>query len=525
VVHLSVPATRNWSPGRVWTLVVSCAAVALVMATVASLNTALPDLATDTGATQTQLTWIVDSYTLVLACLLLPAGALGDRYGRRRLLLWGCGVFGAACVVPVLAGQPSWVLGSRAVAGLGAAMVMPASLSIITATFPAPQRSRGVGLWAGFAGAGAVLGMLGASALLASWPWQSVFAASAIASALLLVAGLFVPTSTDEDAPRVDVLGATVSALAIGFVVFGLIEAPELGWTSPWVIGSWCAGVLAGTLFAVSQRSRRAALLDVGLFAERGFTAGTMSLLLQFMAAFAMFYLIIQYLQSVWNYSPLASGLALAPMTIPLVLVAVVAPWLTGRVGLRVMTAAGFGALVAALALFARLGVDDHYREFAVPALLFGLGLGLCATPATAAIVQAVPRTKQGVASAVNDAAREVGAALGIAIAGSLLATGYRNALAPALTDLPQPLADPARDSLPVALRVAAHAGPPGERLSRMAREAFVAGMHAALIALAIVVALGAVLVVLWAPRHRPAMSSSSRLDSDRAEPAPAPLP
>lgn len=506
---MHVPEPAGAGPlGRLWTLTVSCLAVALVMAAVASLTTALPDLARDIGASQTQATWIVDAYTLALACALLPAGAVGDRRGRRGLLLAGLAVFAAGSALPVILDTPEWVVACRAVAGLGAALVMPATLSLLTAEFPARQASRAVGIWAGFAGAGAVLGILGAGALLAVWAWPAVFAATALLAVALLVVGCFLPASREPAAPRLDVLGAVLSAAAVGLVVFGMIEAPDHGWDSTLVLATLGGGILAGIGFVLVERRRAAPLLDVRLFTQRGFGTGAASLVVQFLAAFGVFFLLMQHLQLVWGYTPLAAGLALAPVAAPLIVAAALAPWLTERMGLRVMTGTGLALVTGALAGMVSLGVAPDYPRLVALLGVFGLGLGICATPATAAIVRGVPRAKQGVASAVNDVTREFGAAVGIAVAGSLLASSYRTHLTPALTDLPEPARSQASDSLAAALQVA-DSTPAAAGLADAARHAFVDGFHDALLTLAVLAALATIALALWAP-GRPGRRRSS---------------
>ncbi|UUV28617.1 MFS transporter [Amycolatopsis roodepoortensis] len=505
------PTARSRPWRQMWTLTVSCLAVALVMAAVASLTTALPGLAGDTGASQTQLTWIVDAYTLVLACALLPAGAVGDRYGRRGVLVIGLVVFAVGSALPTVVTSPGWVIACRAVSGLGAALVMPATLSILTAEFPPRQASRAVGVWAGFAGAGAVLGILGAGMLLQTWSWRAVFAATAILALLLLAGAFAVPPSREPDTQPLDVPGAALSATAIGLVVFGMIEAPDRGWDSVLVIGALSGAVLAAAGFILVERRHRAPLLDVRLFTERAFGTGAGSLVVQFLAAFGLFFVVMQHLQLVWNYSPLDAGLALTPMAVPLVVVAVLAPWLTERLGLRLMTCTGLGLVAVALAGVAGLGVEENYPRLAVFIIMFGLGLGISATPATAAIVHGVPRAKQGVASAVNDATREIGAALGIALAGSLLASGYRTGIMLDAATLPEPDRTLATDSLTAALHVATTQADPA--LAAAARRAFTEGMHDSLLTLAAVTATATIVLALRAPgrpRAKPAHAPST---------------
>lgn len=489
--------------GQIWTLTVSCAAVALVVAAMAALNTALADLARDTGATQSQLTWIVDGYTLTLACLLLPSGALGDRHGRRGLLVIGLLLFGLASAAPVLLDTPTQIIGARAVAGLGAAFVMPATLSILTASFPAAQRSKAVGIWSGVAGSGGIAGLIGSGLLLEQWSWHAIFIGLAGVSAVLFVLAFSIPSSRDEEPSAFDVRGAVLSAAAIGLFVLGIIEAPGRGWLDPWVLAAIVGGLAAGVLFTVVEARTAHPLLDVRLFRNRTFGVGAVSLLMQFLATFGLFFLIIQHLQLVLGYSPLQSALALAPIAVVVIALSVAAPWLIPHLGLRVLTFVGLAVLGVSLALIGQLDAASTYGEVAVPLVIAAVGLGLCTAPATTAIVQNTPTAKQGVASAVNDATREIGAAIGVALAGSVLAAGYGRNIAPAVDAVPEQAKQPVGDSLAAALEVAKMAGPQGQQLADFAKESFLHGMQQASLALAGVTLVSAVALGFWAPAGR----------------------
>lgn len=236
-----------------WTLAITCAAVALVVAAMAALYTALPALALDIGADQNALTWIVDGYTLVLACLVLPAGAIGDRYGRRRVLIVGLAVFAAASVVPVFLDTPAALIASRALAGAGAAFVMPATLSLLTSNLPVEKRSYAVGVWAGIAGSGGVIGMVGSGLLLTQWSWHSIFVGLTVVALLLLVLAFTVPDSQDAELPPFDLFGMFWVVLAIGTSVFAVIEGPSRGWTDVRVLVAGAAGVIGTVAFILTE--------------------------------------------------------------------------------------------------------------------------------------------------------------------------------------------------------------------------------------------------------------------------------
>ncbi|MBJ7336439.1 MAG: MFS transporter [Mycolicibacterium sp.] len=490
----------SWS--QKWTLTVSCLAVALVIGSMAALYTSLADIAVATGATQTQLTWVVDGYTLALACVLLPAGALGDRYGRRGTLVVGLVVFSVASLIPLFVSDPVWLIAARALAGLGAAFTMPSTLSIMTATFPAEQRGRAVGIWAGVAGTGAVLGMLCSGLLLQWWSWESIFVAFAMAGVALLVAACTLPESRQQSRHSLDFVGSLSVMLAIGLIVVALVEAPARGWTDPMVLGLFAGGAVATLVFVVVELRITHPLLQLRLIADRGFGSGALSVAMQFLVMFGLAFLIVQFVQLILGYDAMQSALAIAPLGLPLLVVSASTVWLGPRVGLRLLTVSGFLLIAAGLFLMSRLGAEAVYLDILWPLLLLGAGMGLCVAPATTAIVDATPEEDQGVAAAVNDACREVGAAIGIAIAGSILAAGYTNRIRPALADLPLQARDAFSDSLAAALQVAQSMGPAGERAAASAQSAFIHGYGQAMLILAIVTVVSAIVLALWAPER-----------------------
>jgi EmrB/QacA subfamily drug resistance transporter len=485
---------------RVWLLTVACLAVLLVISSMVALNTALPDIATATSATQTQLTWIVDSYTLVLACLLLPAGALGDRYGRRGAMLFGLAVFGVASVAPAIWSDPTHVIIARGVAGAGAAFIMPATLSLITGAHPKDQRNKAVGIWAGVAGSGAVVGMLGSGGLLHLWSWHSIFWAFAGAGLTLFVLTLTIASSKEAEAKPLDWVGAFVIGGGVAALVFGILEAPARGWTHPLVLGCIGAGLLSSVAFGFVEVRRRHPLLDVRLFAVPAFATGAATITVFFLSMFGFMFLLMQYIQLILGYSPTMTAFALSPIMGPMLVLSVLSFWYLPRFGLRAVVFSGL-ALIA-LGLLCLLGVKSGspYWQAAWPMLVLSTGIGFCTAPTTSVIMTTAPDDKQGVASAVNDTTREIGAALGIALAGSMLAAQYPKTLAPKLTGFPRPVSEAATTSLGQALEVARRLGPAGARLSEVSKAAFIAAMDSSLLVLAALVGVSAVLIALWAP-------------------------
>ncbi len=485
---------------RLWLLTVACFGVLLVISSMVALNTALPDIATATSATQTQLTWIVDSYTLVLACLLLPAGALGDRYGRRGAMLLGLAIFGAASLLPAVLSDPLVVIVSRGVAGAGAALIMPATLSLITAAHPKDQRNKAVGIWAGVAGSGAVIGMLGSGGLLNFWSWHSIFWAFAGAALGIFVLTLTIASSRDAESKPLDWRGALVIGGAVATLVFGILEAPARGWTHPLVIISIGIGLLLSLAFGFVELRQRYPLLDVRLFAVPAFATGAATITVFFLSMFGYMFLLMQYMQMILGYSPNKTALALSPLLGPMLILSVLSFWYLPRLGLRAVVFSGLLLIATGSLCMLGIKVGSPYWRAAWPMLVMSTGIGLCTAPTTSVIMTTAPDDKQGVASAVNDASREIGAALGIALAGSMLAARYSKALIPNLIGFPKSASDAASTSLGQALEVARRLGAPGDRLAEVSKMAFVDAMHSSLLVLGVLIAVSAVVIGLWAP-------------------------
>jgi EmrB/QacA subfamily drug resistance transporter len=485
---------------RVWLLTVAALDVLLVISSMVALNAALPDIALQTSATQTQLTWIVDGYTLVLACLLLPAGALGDRYGRRGALLVGLAIFAVASLSPIIFDSPVQIIISRAVAGTGAAFIMPATLSLLTAAFPKSERNKAVGIWAGVASSGAVFGFMGTGLLLSHFSWQSIFYGFAASALGLFIATLTISSSRDETATPLDWIGAVLIGAAVAVFVFGVVEAPMRGWTHPIVWGCMSAGVVLAVLFAVVELRHKHPLLDVRLFARPDFATGSVGITILFFSNFGFFFVSMQYMQLILGYSPLQTAFALTPLAVPIMILGATMHLYLPRVGLRVAVALGLSLIGLGLFCMRFLDAGSTYLDLVWSLLITSAGIGLCVAPTTSAIMNAVPTEKQGVASAVNDATREVGAAVGIAVAGSVLAAQYNNVLAPLLAGFPDQVRQSALDSLAHALAAAAQMGPQGARLADLAESAFIDAMDLSLLVVSIVLAAAAAFVAVWAP-------------------------
>jgi EmrB/QacA subfamily drug resistance transporter len=483
-----------------------CLALVLVMASVTSVNLALEEIAVSLHASGSDLTWVADAYTVALAALVLPFGAFGDDFGRRRALIIGTLVFGIAAGLAATSGSVGILIGWRGLMGVGAAMIMPSTLSTVTAVFPRDQRAKAVAVWAGFASAGAVLGLLMSGALLEVSDWKSTFIAIAILAAVSLVATLlFVPHTKNEEEAHPDLVGTVLMALGIGAVVYGIIEGADVGWgqTGPVLAYAVAAVSLLGWVIYDSRITWP--LLDPALFKLRGLSAGALTLVLLFLASFGFFYVGLQYVQLVLGFAPLTAALAFLPIAVVVMPLSAATPWLSEKLGDKPVMAAGLALMAASLLLMTGISAGDDYVSFLWPMLVFACGLAMSSTPSTNVVVASLPAAKQGVASALNDVTREFGAALGIALLGSLFNSGYTSAVADSTTQLPDKTAAAVQDSAAIGLKVAESPklGSAGPALEAGVKNAFMSGMHEAFVVGAILLAVGIAYVLLRAPaRH-----------------------
>lgn len=458
---------------RRWRILgVLCLSLVLIVAANSALNVALPTLVRDLEATATQLQWIVDAYALVFAGLLLPMGAIGDRLGRRRLLQGGLLVFAIGTLVATVAGDATQVIIARAVMGVGGAMVMPGTLSLLAATFPPAERGRAIAIWAGFSGAGGAIGPVLSGALLGQFWWGSVFLINLPIIALALGAGMvWLPESREVVRRPLDPTGSALSVLALGGLLFGIIEGPERGWTHGLTLTGFAVGLAAAVAFVWWERRSEHPMLDISWFAERRFTVGTTTITLAFFAAFGVFFLATQYFQFVLGYSALTAAFGGLPIAAALVVVAPRSAGLVERAGHRVVVAGGLGLLAVGLGWLAAVTTPDTAYWLILPGLVaFGSGMALTVAPSTGLIISALPIDRAGVGSAVNDTVRELGGALGVAVLGSIVAGSYKAALD--VSALPEGLGEVARESVGAALQVAAQS-PAGEAFAAAARGAF----------------------------------------------------
>ncbi|RMH76990.1 MAG: MFS transporter, partial [Actinomyces sp.] len=443
-------------PRRHQILSVMVLCLVLVVAGVSSLNIAIPGITRALEPSQTQQLWIVDGYGLVFAGLLLPAGALGDRYGRKGALLVGLGLFAAFAVGASFATTPAQLIVTRAAMGIGAALIMPATLSILIDVFPAHERARAIAVWAGFAGAGGALGILAGGTLLEFFWWGSVFFVNVPLAilAFTLIAWL-VPTSRDPDATPLDPPGALLSILGLTALVYALIDAGDAGWLRPATFAWFATAAALLALFVTVESRRPHPMLDPRWFRIPSFSVGAGTITAAFAVMFGLFFVITQFFQLVEGHSALGAGLRQLPFALVMVAVAPRGPALVERFGARFVIAGGLAVQAAGFAVLTTLDAGSSYLHVLAGLVPASAGMALLMPAATEAIVSSLPAAKAGVGSAVNDTTREVGGALGIALLGTLMATGYRNGMTDATAALPPAAADAARDSIGAALGVA----------------------------------------------------------------------
>jgi MFS transporter, DHA2 family, multidrug resistance protein len=507
---------------RRWFLLgIMCLSLVMVVMSVAGLNVALPSLQRDLGASASALQWIVDSYALVFAALLLPAGALGDRFGRKRALLFGLVVFTTGSFIGGLGTGATQVMIGRVITGIGAAFVMPATLSLLTTIFPPHERRKAIALWAGFAGAGGALGPIVTGALLGHFWWGSAFLVNVPIVAFVLVAvAVFSPTSKDPEATPLDPVGAALSLVGLGALVYGIIEGPEKGWSSAVVMGAFAVAVVGLVGFLVWERRSSHPMLPLHLFKDRRMSVGSAVVTVAFFIMFGLFFLFTLYLQFVRGYSPLSAGLSTLPLAVMLVAVAPRSAALSERLGTGRVMATGFVLISAGFAVLALIGTETPYVVLAVAMALLGAGMSLTAAPATGSIMSAVPPAKAGVGSAVNDTTREVGGALGIAVLGSIASAVYRSSIDLNGLDLPGPVRQAATESVGAATVIAEQAGRGGAELAARAGAAFTDAFNLVSTAAAVLALVAAVAVAAAFSRKSEDAAAGAGAGDGAGEPA-----
>jgi EmrB/QacA subfamily drug resistance transporter len=422
-------------------LAVICLSVFVISVDATIVNVALPTLSRDLGADTAQLQWIVDAYTLVMSGLLLSAGSLGDRYGRRGWLSSGLALFALTSAVAAQVHSADALIAARAAMGVGAAVIFPTTLGLITNIFTEPiPRAKAIGLWAAMVGVGVAVGPISGGWLLEHFSWGAIFLVNIPIAVVAIVGGiLFVPTSRDPATPPVDLPGLMLSTTGVTALVYTVIEAPSWGWGSARAATGFtlAAVVIAG--FALWERRTRHPMLDVSVFFNRRFSGGSLSVTAGFLTLFGFIFVITQYFQFIKNYTAFETGVRLLPVAVSIALASVLGPRMVEWIGTTAVVVAGLTLFAAGLAWASTVDAVTPYSQIAMQMLLLGGGLGLTTAPATEAIMGSLSADKAGVGSAVNDTTREFGGTLGVAIVGSVFASVYsgRLAAASALAGLP----------------------------------------------------------------------------------------
>ncbi len=486
-------------------LIAMCTALVAVIASVSGLNVAQQQLAVSIGATQSQLLWVINGYTIALAALLLPIGAIGDRFGRKQILLGGLSLFAVANVLAAIATTPTQLILFRILGGVAAAMIMPVTLSVITSSFPEEDRGRAVGVWAAFAGGGGILGLLTSAFLIDHFTWPWLFVLPVILSgAAAVLTFRFVPQSKEHSEGRFDVGGSIFSALAVGGLVLGIHEGPEVGWTSGLAVFGLGLGIVSAAAFVIWELRQERPLLDLRVFKNHSLAAGSLSLMVTFAIIMALFLVLIQFMQAVLGYSAIRAAVGLLPMAAVMMPLSAISPGLAERFGLRTMLTAGSLFVATGLGLMAVLGsADGGYWPVLPGILVLGLGMGVSMSPGTTAITGSLPEEKQGVASALNDTVREFGGAIGIALLGSILSAGYTSNVKAATVGLPAEAAAAVKDGIGGAFATAPKLGAQGPAVLESARRAFVDGWKLSMWIAAAMAIAAAAFTAVWIPRHQ----------------------
>jgi EmrB/QacA subfamily drug resistance transporter len=525
-IHSSpVPGTdrRRW-----WILAVLCLSVLLVVVDNTIVNVALPTISRKLSASTQDLQWVVDAYTLVFAGLLLVGGNLGDRLGRRRMLQAGLALFALTSVGAALSRSTGELIAGRAAMGVAAALIYPATLAILSSTFTvARERATAIGIWSGVSGLAVAIGPVSGGVLLRHFAWSSVFYVNVPIVIIALAAGWrLLPESRDPRAGRFDPLGAALSMAGIGLLVWTIIEAPRHGWGSAATLAGFAGALVLLAAFAVTQVRRPDPMLDVRLFRNPRFTAASGAVALAFFGLFGFIFLITQYFQIVRGYDPLRAGVATVPFALITGAFSPVAIILMKRAGTKIVVTAGLLMMSGGFLVASGTQVDSSYwGRVIVSMALMASGLALTASPATEAIMGALPRDKAGAGSAVNDTTREVGGTLGVAIVGSVMSTAYGSHVAHALAGLGAPEAARAiaRQSIVAGLDVAGHF-PPALRAAAAdaARQSFMHGLWAGSLVAAGATAVAALATLAFLPARvrRPAEDTADTAQPVQAVPA-----
>jgi EmrB/QacA subfamily drug resistance transporter len=509
---------RRW-----WTLAVLCLSLLIVFVGNSSLNVAIPTLSRELGATESQLQWVIAVYSLVFAGLLFTTGALGDRFGRKGALQLGLLIFFGACLAATFSDSMGQIIGARAAMGLGAALIMPSTLSILVNVFPPHERTKAIAIWASVTGAAGAIGPVASGFVLDHFWYGAVFLINIPFVTTALIAGIFlVPKSRDPEHGVLDPVGAVLSIIGLSSLVYGLIEAPERGWGAPVTLGAFAVAAIAIALFVWWELRIDEPMLDIRFFKNKAFSSGTAGMMLVFLAMYGSMFLMTQYIQIILGYSPFATSLRLLPMAPIMIIVAPLTPRLSARFGANRTVAAGMVLIACGFMILRTTTVSSSVAIVMIALVPMTCGMALAMSPLTAAIMSAVPARRAGAGSAMNDATRELGAALGIAVMGSVAASQYGSAVDGLTSGLPAELATKAQASISGALQAASSLpGTTGDALRNGAEAAFMDGIHFAVMAGTAIALIAAVIIYRYLPRqlsHEGPMHGGVEAMEDAAE-------
>ena len=500
---------RRW-----WTLVTIAISVLIVVLDSTIVNIALPTLQRELNTTLSELQWIINAYIMSFAALMLTMGALGDRIGRAKMLQAGIVLFAGASLAAAFASSGGQLILWRAIMGIGGAMILPATLAIITNVFPREERGRAIGVWAGLNGIGIALGPIIGGLIIESFQWNWIFLINMPVAAVALIAGWFlIPDSRDPNPKRLDLSGTILSATALSSLVFGLIQGGNWGWTDQAVIASLAASVVLVTLFILWERHTKHPILEIGFFRNPRFSAGVGTVSMMALALIGITFALTLYMQFVNGYTALETGVRFVPLALGIFIGAGSADKIVSRLGTTRVIVTGFigTAIIGALASFWR--VDTAYWQLG--SMFFGLGffLGYIAAPATEAVMGALPEARAGIGSAMNTVSRLVAGSIGVAALGAALSTLYSSSFekaAAAIDGLSPEIAEAASDSVGVAVTIAEKLPPGiGDALALAAKESFMDGWQVMAFVTCSISVIGAIFVLKFMPpRHEPLIRS-----------------
>lgn len=490
---------------RRWlTLGVLCLSLVIIVMDNTILNVAIPSLMKDLGATSSQVQWIIDSYTLVFAGLLLTFGSLSDRFGRKGALQLGIVLFGLGSAASAMADSADQLIATRAFMGIGGALIMPATLSILTNVFREPQeRARAIAIWAGCSGLAVALGPILGGVLIEHFSWSAVFWINIPLGGIALVLGaFFVPTSRDPSHARLDLLGSALSIVGLAALLFGIIEGPSRGWTDAAVIAGFVLGAVLLTAFVLWELHSSHPMLDMRFFRNPRFSAANTAVTITFFAMFGSILLMTQYWQLVHGYSPLEAGLRLLPYAATMMIVSPMSARFVERAGTKRVVALGLVLIAAGMGMLSFIQRETSYSTIIGMYVVMAIGMAMTMGPATESVMGSLPPAKAGVGSAMNDTTRQVGGALGVAVIGSAVSTAYVSQiddLVPRFGLGPE-AGDAAAGSIGGALQVAGSMGDTGREFAIAAQDAFVSAMSVGMRVGVAVLLLAAVVVWRFLP-------------------------